>query len=268
MSIRLMSLMWEINFPTQSQLLVALKMADYANDQGDSIYPSRSRIAVLTQCSESTAKNVLRAFRSVGLLHVLKEGGSGPRSTTHYGLNLKLILALHKGDCQLVGNSDEVTLEWLNKGVEFDPLERSEFDPLDNKRGQPGELRGQPTHAKGSAGYPQSSTIHHIDSSTRAGARAMDGAAPRAEGKGEPALVLKSDPAWRLWVNWLRNDGHDRAAIAFESEGAMVVYAPHPSANSPRPKLPPERGSARWNELHAQRRAVNVTARMTGEHVG
>lgn len=262
-----MSLMWEINFPTQSQLLVALKMADYANDQGDSIYPSRSRLAVLTQCSESTAKNVLRAFRSVGLLHVLKEGGSGPRSTTHYGLNIKLILALHKGDCQLVGSSDEVTLEWLNKGAEFDPLERSEFDPLDNKRGQPGELRGQPGPAKGSAGYPQSTNNHQIDSSTRAGACAMDGAAPRAEVKGEPTLVLSSDPQWRVWINWLRNAGQDRAAHTFEVEGAMVVYAPHPSPNCERPKLPPVKGSAKWNEMQAQRKAVNVTARMTGEHV-
>lgn len=265
MSIRLMSLVWEIYFPTQSQLLIALKMADYANDQGESVYPSRSRIADLTQCSESTAKNVLRAFRSVGFLHVLKEGGAGPRSTTHYGLNIKLVLALHKGDCTLVGSSDELQLEWLNKGSEFDPLERSEFDPLDNKRGQPGQLRGQSGAAKGSAGYPQSTNIHQIDSPARAGACAMDGAAPRAEGKGGPMLVLPGDPAWKRWIGWLRDEGQHRACEMFQAEGGMVIFAAHPTSLCDRPKLPPPQGSARWNELQAQRQASNVTARMTGE---
>lgn len=266
MSIRVMSLVWEINFPTHSQKLIALKLADYASDHGASIFPAVSTLARHTGSDERTVQRVMKAFRDCGLIELVKEGGAGPKSPNHWQLNLPLMVAISLGDFTIAGSANGLEIEGEDKGdilsCKGDILSVDEL-----LRVTKGHLRVTPVSPKGGSGATQSINNHQIDSSTRAGACAMDGAAPRAEVKGEPALVLKSDPQWRLWINWLRNDGHDRAAIAFESEGAMIVYAPHPSANSPRPKLAPGRGSARWDELHAQRKAVNVTARITGEHV-
>jgi DNA-binding transcriptional ArsR family regulator len=142
MSIRLMTLMWDVRFPTQSQLLIALKLADFANDQGDSVYPSRNRLSSDTQSSQSTVKNTLRAFREIGLLHVVREGGHGPKSTTEYAINVRLVKAVIDGDCTIEGSATDLQIAWINKG--------SIFDPLDDLRGQSDELRGQFGEVKGS----------------------------------------------------------------------------------------------------------------------
>ena len=42
MSIKLMSIVWEVPFPTATQMLVCLKLADYANDDGTSIFPANT----------------------------------------------------------------------------------------------------------------------------------------------------------------------------------------------------------------------------------
>lgn len=272
MSIRLMTLMWDVQFPTQSQLLIALKLADYANDQGGSIFPSRNTIAELTQTSESTVKNVLRAFRECGLLLVAKEGGHGPKSTTQYEINLRLLSALVIGDCKLNGSSENLEVEFTNKGAEFDPLKGGEFDPLALVRGQSDLLRGQPGHAKGSAGYPQSTTIHQIDSSARERAAAEGATAHRAEA-GVPVLIVRGDDTFQMWINWLNQEGHYQAASQMASEGKLVAYALRPFKGIPMPKLAPIETSPKYAELMAARNRVaavvkpltDITNRMLGE---
>ncbi len=78
MSIRVMSLVWEINFPTHSQKLIALKLADYASDHGASIFPAVSTLARHTGSDERTVQRVMKAFRDCGLIELVKEGGAGP----------------------------------------------------------------------------------------------------------------------------------------------------------------------------------------------
>lgn len=269
MSIRLMTLMWDVQFPTQSQLLIALKLADYANDQGGSIFPSRNTIAELTQTSESTVKNVLRAFRECGLLLVAKEGGRGPKSTTQYEINLRLLSALVIGDCKLNGSSENLEVEFTNKGAEFDPLKGGEFDPLALVRGQSDLLRGQPGHAKGSAGYPQSTNNHQIDSPARERASAPEAApACRAEA-GVPLLILRGDATFQTWINWLNQEGHFKAAGQMASEGKFVAYAVRPFKGCALPILAPLETSPKYAALMAARSAVkpvtDITNRMLGE---
>jgi hypothetical protein len=266
MSIRLMTLIWDIEFPTQSQLLIALKLADHANDEGSSIWPSRSRMASLTQCSESTVKNVLRAFRDVGLLHVVEEGGHGPRDTTKYAFHMRLLSALHSDVCKLVGNSEKLELEWEEKGSEFDPLKGLEFDPLDGARGQPLPVRGQPAVAKGSASYPQIITNHQIETSG-AGERANADARASTALEKPRRLVLAEDAEWQAWLTFAEKRFDRNYAEAFVREGAMVVFDEYPSSTADIPKLPPQR-SDRYDELLEQRKVrglTQVSLRMTGE---
>lgn len=253
MSIRLMTHVWDVPFPTQSQLLVALKLADYANDDGGSIYPSRNRLAELTQSSESTVKNVLRAFRAIGFLQVAKEGGHGPKSTTHYTINLRLLRALSNGDVVIRGNAESLQLEWLEEGAEFDPLdegstEGSMVDPLPPLRGQAEHLRGQSERAKGSTGYPQSTNNHQIDSSgARAGA-CEAGATPTRASRPAPALtIVRDDVQWRAWL-----DAVDlQTAERIERAGEFTATARWPTEGA---KI-----------LSIATVPVNITARMLGE---
>lgn len=214
-----MSQVWEVQFPTQSQLLVALKMADYANDQGGSIYPSRNKLAALSQTSESTVKNVLRAFREIGLLIVVREGGHGPKSTTEYEINLRLLNALSSGLCSMVGGSETLQIVWIDKEAEFDPLDPdkgAEDDPSPQIRGQSGPVRGQIERAKGSKALtPIHQDTHQLDSSSaREGDCDAETASP-SRSKAEPEItVTPADVSWQAWLDSLSVDD---AAAARES---------------------------------------------------
>lgn len=242
MSIRIMTLVWDVRFPTQSQLLIALKLADFANDVGGSIYPSRNRLAEDAQCSPSTVKNTLRMFREIGLIHVLKEGGNGPRDTTEYALNIRLLTALSRGECTIDTTGEEVEIKWVNKGAEF--------DPLDDVRGQTEPLRGQNNDLKGVTALPP---IHHktpnIDSSG-ACARASDESARFAPAKAR--LIRHGDPQWTRWIIWADTQGK---RSLFEDEGGMVVFGDYPGPGTEPPKLPPRPGTQRFDELEAERTA-------------
>lgn len=148
MSVALMSLVWEIRWPTQSQLLIALKLADHANDEGANVYPSKSRIAEQAQCSESTVKNALRAFRDCGILRVTKKGGNGPGSTTIYEINVDLLKRLAAAKAVLKGTADSIEIpDELAKGS---TIYQSTVDPLDEERGQSDSEKGSTETEKGS----------------------------------------------------------------------------------------------------------------------
>jgi hypothetical protein len=121
MSIRLMSEIWDIEFPTSTQLLIALKLADYANDEGDSIYPAKSTIARKAQCSERSVFRVIGAFLDCGLLELIREGG-GRGNTVEYGLNLPLIAELKNGTKRLEGDHSSLKVVDAN-GVENKPCQ-------------------------------------------------------------------------------------------------------------------------------------------------
>lgn len=243
MSIRLMTMIWDIKFPTQSQLLVALKLADHANDEGTHVWPSRARIADLTQCSESTVKHVLRAFREIGLLHVVEEGGKGPRDTTKYAFHMRLIQALEKGLCSINGDSEKLEIEWLDKGVEFDPLKGAENPPLEIVRGQPSPVRGEPGDAKGGASYPQIITNHQKES-PGAGARAFADASASTAPRPASAIVVRAgEAAFANWIEHLHKLGRSRLADWARDEGALRVTKRFPSGEDlplDNPRFEPE----------------------------
>lgn len=87
----------------------------------------------------------------------------------------------------------------------------------------------------------------------RASAHATQGAARSAQEGEEPRIVLAGDDTWQLWLNWLKDQNQNRAASAFEAEGAMVVYAKRPASTCKLPALAPIEGSDRREALMARR---------------
>jgi hypothetical protein len=259
MSIALMSVVWEIEWPTQSQLLIALKLADYANDDGSSIYPARETLGRKARCSLATVSATLKAFRDIGLLEVVRQGGQGPGSTTEYKLNISLLLDLAMGKATIAGCATGLEITCENPVEDKGPA----VGPLDEKRVQLIALRVQSTLKKGPTVGPNPSVYnHHIDSSARE--RACEPEPSHASRAGNARLVIAGDASWRLWLNHTLHAMSRQAYDAFRAEGAMVVYAPRPFNGCPDPKLAPGKGSAKWVEL-AEARTQSLSDRITGE---
>jgi hypothetical protein len=84
MSVTLMGLCWRIEWPTMPMRLLALKLADCANDDGENVYPSVDRVERETGLSEAAIRRDLAALEESGVLEVIEErhGNRWGRSTT------------------------------------------------------------------------------------------------------------------------------------------------------------------------------------------
>ena len=82
-----MSLVFAARLGGPRRKIIALKLADHANDDGAGIYPSIDRIAREAETSRSSVERTLRAFIRDGLLVVVVPGG-GRRKPTHYRMHL------------------------------------------------------------------------------------------------------------------------------------------------------------------------------------
>lgn len=224
MSIELMTLVWKVPFPTSTQMVVALKLADHAEDDGSKIYPGRASLAERARCSESSVKLILKMFREAGILIVVEEGGKGPHDTTRYKMNVGLLQAIAAGEVSISGSSTTLELDWSDdsdsKGSNFDPLG---FYPVNGL-----SLRGQRVVAKGSTHSPQT-TKNHQEPSERAGAPATRGAARPS------LLVRKGDTTWEPWLAKIEETQGIEARMEVEAAGKIVVPERWPKETTPVP---------------------------------
>ena len=197
-----MTLVWDIPFPTQAQKLIALRLADYASDDGGSVFPARDTIADKVGCGESTVKRTLRAFRSCGLLQLVREGGGARTSTNEWLINVPLLKALAEGECRIEGGADEITIEGEAPCAEPVDVGGAILTPLNGEGGPSGAQGGPRVTRRGATSGPQLTNNHQLDSSG-AGARASDAdasRAPRAEKLAPSITVRRTDPSWDDWV--------------------------------------------------------------------
>lgn len=268
MSIRVMGLVWEIDFPTHSQKLIALKLADYASDNGSSVFPAVNTISRHTGSDERTVQRVMKAFRSIGLIELVKEGGTGPKSTNQWQLNLPLMVALYYGDISIKGSAAELEIDGEAKG----DILSAKGDILsvdDLLRVTKNSLRAASCPSKGGSDATQLTNNHQLELPARERASAPEAApACRAEA-GVPILFLRGDATFQTWINWLNQEGHFKAAGQMASEGKLVAYAVRPFKGCALPILAPLETSPKYAALMAARSAVkpvtDITNRMLGE---
>lgn len=238
MSIRLMTLVWDIEFPTQSQKLIMLKLADYASDTGGSVFPATETLADKVGCDERTVQRALKAFRDVGLLHLVRAGGTKPGATNEWQINVAMIGWLAGETIKLVGHGGELEID----GVIPENTPGNLLPAMGDKT--PGNLSVRvANHAKGvtpvsstpGTTATQSVNNHQIDSS-RANERASETA--RAPSVAKTEIVLTpNDPSWSHWLAWLSdNDKRDLIGAAEEAQ-RMVVASRWPTDKSPLPRV-------------------------------
>lgn len=254
MSIRLMSLVWEVPFPTSTQMLLALKLADHAEDDGSSVYPGKASLSERARCSISTVKNMLRLLRECGILIVVREGGTrGPHDTTEYQMNVGLLKAIADGEVTMTGNSDFIELAWA-EGTE---KMGSKIDPLEFYPGSRQAVPGQPAGATRVAGSPQPIIKHHYPSArARAGEPKSSPATPAPPPKPEYLLLREDGAIFVRKLDLARKTMGDGFAKGAESDGALVLNSD--GSMSRRPPL----GSAAYDDLmKARETAMGLSER-------
>lgn len=268
MSNKVQGLVWDVTFPTQAQKLIMLKLADHANDEGGSIWPSKSKVAEKVGCSESTVQLVLKVFRDCGLLHVLEPGGAGPRSTTKYAINLPLLQAIAAGRCTITGCSDTLEIdgdfppEFIHKGSDFDPYKGSAGYGVNPQPVSREANKGSAGTDKGSTGRPQTSIKNH-NITFSAHERASDEGARARSAKTvtsrTPVFDLTPiEGSWNEWMRWLVERGHQDIADAASLAGTMqVVGSKWPSESSLLPRVS--------QSALAKVEAAAIARRTTGE---
>jgi hypothetical protein len=75
MSIKLMAQVWEVAEVSGSELLVLLALADFANDEGGSIYPAMKTIARKARLSIDQARRIVHKLIAAGVVELVEEGG-------------------------------------------------------------------------------------------------------------------------------------------------------------------------------------------------
>lgn len=88
-----MSRLFRMNLGGCNRKLLAVRLADFADDEGRGIYPGVKRLASETELSERTIQRILADFVSEGILVVVKEATGRPGQATRYDFDLARLFA-------------------------------------------------------------------------------------------------------------------------------------------------------------------------------
>lgn len=230
---------FKIKFGSPQLKAVAIALADHAHDDGTKIWPSVRALAEKTELSERTVQYKLRELEAAGLIVLVEEGGHGPKDTREYKFDMKILRGLSDGELEL-------------------REEKGATDaPIKTLRVQQVQLRVQATTDKGAPGAPEPSLNHQEPSGAQARASDVNARAACAFRR-QPRLVLATDPDWQIWFMFAR-ERLGGGANAILDEQAMVVYDDAPWDHAQTPKLAPEQGSAKWDELFAARKHTQLS---------
>ena len=95
MSIRVMTMVWDVFPASGSELLAMLALADWCDDQGGSLYPSMRAVAQKIRVSEKQARRIVQGFVSSGYLAVVGNATGGVAGTTkQFQLDVKKLAGL------------------------------------------------------------------------------------------------------------------------------------------------------------------------------
>jgi len=238
MSVKVQGLCYDVVFGCPKRKAIAVAVADHADHDGGSVFPSIARIAAKVEWSERTVQRTLRELEAIGLLIVVNEGGAGPKDTREWRFDMQLLADLAAGHAKIV----------INKGDSESPLEGDSLTPLAVVRVTESALRVTGSTLKGDSPDTRTVNNHQLEPSSRERAPATETAALARENSA-PRLIRSSDREWRRWIAWHEDRRQYKAADAFRQEGAMVVFGREPSETTKPPALPPPEGSEAWQRL-------------------
>ena len=130
MSILLMSRIFRMKMGNCNRKLVAVRLADFANDDGRGIYPTVDRLATETELSERTVQRIIADFEREGLLVCRRRATGRPGMANHYDFDLAVLRQIEDG---------------IQTGDSLSPVERgdtgAETGDTDDRDGCHGDTR-------------------------------------------------------------------------------------------------------------------------------
>jgi hypothetical protein len=93
----IMSRLFKMNLGGCNRKLLAVRLADFADDDGRGIYPSVARLAAETELSERTVQRILADFVKEGILVVVKEATGRPGIANAYDYDLGCLFSYNPG---------------------------------------------------------------------------------------------------------------------------------------------------------------------------
>jgi len=173
MSNKVQGLVWDIEFPNAMAKMIALKLADWANDDGGNIYPSTTGVARKTGCSRSVVCKWQYAMEHCGLLRVVERSQGGNKDdTTIRAFDMDLLRRLAWPDKD---TPSELIL--IETTISRPVLDKKTGAPLQNPDGSPRladvtvfEIRPRPDpepvrQTDGSGDAPQAAPVRETDGS-------------------------------------------------------------------------------------------------------
>jgi|GEM_PF-1024826 hypothetical protein len=162
MSIKVMTACWERYPNGGGELLLALALADHADDDGENIYPGVESLSRKTRQSKRTIQYQLRKMEDIGWLQLVAHEGGGRGRARQYRVNPDW---LKGADIAPIGkNPKGANAAPFNgdKGANTAPFNdgkrAQELHPSGSERVQPETQRVQPTTQKGATAIaPESS---------------------------------------------------------------------------------------------------------------
>lgn len=213
MSGHLAALIWEIDFPTSTQKLLMLRLADYADDHGRGIYPSIPEVARQVGASERQIQYALKALEAVKLIDRVTFGGTGPQRTNVWTINVDLVAPLALQELVLIGAHNE--LEVVENGGAI-------IAPRILVRVQSRLKRVKPIAPMGEAHCTQATIEPNLEPKS-AGSPATRRAASRA------LIVKEGDISWSEWLEAIERNLGTPARVAAARLGKITVEARWPT---------------------------------------
>lgn len=93
MSLKVSQLVWKAILPS-TQTLVAVRLADFADDAGGRVFPSNRRVAKECGLSERAVRETIRALEQAGILILVALENPGQRLPREYRFDLAVLTAL------------------------------------------------------------------------------------------------------------------------------------------------------------------------------
>lgn len=152
MSVAIMGLIFERQILPSSVKFVAVKMAEHANPEGKSIYPSIQRVAAECGLSRSTVRRAIRELIADGILELVEPGGAGSGSVNIYRLCIEHIKSLPVAYTQA---SDDGKRKHINSIYDSQDIKGVTMNPLPQNKGVTDDAKGVTDDQEGGHHEPQ-----------------------------------------------------------------------------------------------------------------
>lgn len=202
MSVEVMSMVFKRYPNGGGEMLLALALADHANDQGTGIYPSIASLAEKTRQSVRAVQYQLRAMEAAGWLILVNSGNGGRNQRREYRVS---DLWIKGADfASLKSGAPEA-----GKGADIAPIASAEKGAIHDVKGATDDAKGANGDTKGCNGlHPHITVIEPSEPS-----RTVKGVRKRSPGFDPLSIEL---PEWLDaddWADWAKHRAEIRKPI-------------------------------------------------------